>query len=109
MFWTAFKKCEAVLINGRKNDIINQTFMKGDNEMHTHNHLHSADAATVPELKALLEFTLKHNVSHTGELAQLAEQLRLNGNDAASKKITAALEEYNQGNKLLEEALALVK
>ena len=77
--------------------------------MHEHNHYHISDVLSSEELTALLEFTVKHNLSHTGELSDLAEKLKKAGNTAAAEKILSALEEYNKGNGLLEEALKAVK
>lgn len=77
--------------------------------MHSHEHIHSSDFSDAEELRALLDFSLKHNVSHTGELNELAEKLKQSGNIEAAEKILSAAEEYNKGNELLLQALDSVK
>lgn len=74
-----------------------------------HEHRNIASAAGREEVTALLEFTVKHNISHTGELSELAEKIKEFGNTKAAEKILSALEEYNKGNELLREALEAVK
>lgn len=57
------------------------------------------------ESVALLEYMVHHNVHHAEELAELADGL-----DGSAKKIVdSALEDLNQSNKKLAEALALLK
>lgn len=76
---------------------------------HEHEHHNLTDADGRDELTVFLEFTLKHNISHTGELSSLAEKLKGTGNTAAAEKVLSALEEYNKGNVLLKEALDTVE
>ena len=76
---------------------------------HEHGHHSISDSVGQDELTVFLEFTLKHNISHTAELSSLAEKLGHRGNTVASEKVLSALEEYNKGNALLKEALEAVK
>ncbi|MBR0412638.1 MAG: hypothetical protein IJI47_03625 [Eubacterium sp.] len=76
--------------------------------MHEHHH-HTVNADSAAELKALVEYMVNHNVSHTEELSQIAAQLKETGNDVASEKTLAAIEEYNKGNALLKDALDKLK
>lgn len=75
---------------------------------HEHNH-HLPAADSAEELTAVLEFMLRHNISHTGELDQLADKLRQTGKTEAADGISAALGKYNEGNSLLAEALRALK
>ncbi len=79
------------------------------NHEHGHKHCDIADSDGPDELTVFLEFTLKHNVSHTAELSSLAEKLRCTGNTVATEKVLSALEEYNKGNAFLKEAIDAVK
>lgn len=72
--------------------------------MHEHHHHHIA-AESDGELKAFLQYMLKHNASHADELKSLAEKLKSSGSALAGEKALAALEQYKKGNALLEEAL----
>lgn len=70
-------------------------------------HHHDTPADTPQEVRALLEYMLNHNVSHSEEVLKIAEKLKELGNTAASEKALDALEQYKSGNKLLKEALDL--
>ncbi len=74
--------------------------------MHQH---HTVSAESTDELKALLEYTVNHNTSHTDELLQIAKKLGECGKAPAGEKVIAALEEYKKGNALLAEALENLK
>ncbi len=75
--------------------------------MHEHHHAVHTDSAD--ELRALMEYMVKHNASHAAELRQIAARLSDGGKTLASEKTLAALEAYTQGNTLLQEALDLFK
>ncbi|MCR4594971.1 MAG: hypothetical protein K5761_07950 [Clostridiales bacterium] len=77
--------------------------------MHSHEHHHLAGAESIEELIKLMEFTLRHNASHTDELSALAGQLEQYGKSISSQKVLSALEEYKKGNALLEEALKAIE
>lgn len=74
-----------------------------------HNHHHEGAISQGDELKALLEYMVKHNVSHTEELAALAEQLNADESREAYQDVLKAIEQYKNGNALLSSALALLK
>ena len=76
---------------------------------HEHKHHHVETAVSREELTALLEFTVKHNVSHTGELEDLADKVKNIGCPDAAGMILSALEEYDKGNEFIKEALEAVK
>jgi len=70
---------------------------------------HHHDVNSREEVTALLAYTVRHNASHTKELAQLALQLREQGSEAAASLILRAAENYEHGNALLSQALQTLK
>lgn len=87
----------------------------GDLQGHTHEHIHeegaphqhSHDATPREELLAMLKYMVGHNASHIRETQELAEQLK-NEESSAYAKICEATAEFEKGNALLDEALALL-
>lgn len=76
---------------------------------HSHDHGSSAelgrnDPAARAEAIALLRYMADHNKSHTEELAEIAAQF----DDATQALINAAVDDYSQGNTMLEQALASI-
>lgn len=72
---------------------------------HHHSHQHH-EAASPEETKALLAYMLHHNEHHAGELRDIAAQVAL---DAARERICRAVDALGESNRLLAEALALLK
>ena len=73
-----------------------------------HHHVHANDISAREELQALLAYMVRHNASHAEELSALAEKPDLADNPEARKLILSAIEEYQKGNALLSDALALL-
>lgn len=59
------------------------------------------------ELVALMDYLVKHNVSHTEELAELANQVE--ENEESKALIMQAIEEYKKANDTLKNALEKLK
>ncbi|MBQ9530908.1 MAG: hypothetical protein IJR70_02435 [Eubacterium sp.] len=72
--------------------------------MHEHHH-HTVNAESEEELKVLVEYMVKHNISHTDELCQIAERLKKDGKNTSAEKTLEAINVYNKGNALLKEVL----
>jgi hypothetical protein len=58
---------------------------------------------------ALLKYMLSHNEHHAEEISGIENQLKEQGMDDAAKKISEAVEKFDEGNKLLSLALTLAK
>ncbi len=92
---------------------------EGGDKEHTHaEHDHDHEAAhdhhhapmeNKDQVLALLDYTLKHNLSHADELTRLADKLKGFGFAEAADKVTEAEGFFTNGNKCLEEALGLLK
>ena len=91
-------------------------------EGHAHDHDHSHDCACdcgscggcgshtpMEELTALMQYMANHNAAHARELAQLAEQLKHAGNNAAYEQVMAAVSDFEKGNMRLSVVLASLK
>lgn len=61
------------------------------------------------ELLALMQYMVKHNAAHANELAQLAEQLKNAGSNAAYEQVLAAVSDFEKGNMRLSAVLASLK
>ncbi len=72
-----------------------------------HNHQHKTPE-NKEQVKALLDYTYKHNTSHADELKKLSEKLKSLGNEDAAKKVDEAEEFFAKGNAALKEALDLL-
>ena len=57
------------------------------------------------ELIALMNYMVGHNVSHAEELANLAMQLKQEGNDDAYAQVMDAVADFDSGNKKLAAVL----
>ena len=74
---------------------------------HEHHHEHHHEGTPKEELIAMLKYMVGHNASHVQETKELAEQLKEEAPEAYAK-IGAAVEEFEKGNGLLSEALAMI-
>ena len=61
------------------------------------------------ELLALMQYMVGHNAAHARELAELAKQFQLAGNPAAFEQGTAAVSDFEKGNKRLSAVLNSLK
>ena len=57
------------------------------------------------ELDGLLDYTIRHNKKHAEELKNLAEKARALGKSRVDDEIKRGVEQLNQANQSLEEAL----
>ena len=78
-------------------------------EKHNHGHIHNHEISKDDELLALLKYMVSHNKTHTNELLELSEQLNTDKSSEAYNLVCKAIEEYEKGNGLLENALNLLK
>lgn len=89
---------------------------------HEHEHAHSHDCGgqcascgskcehtPTEELMALMQYMVNHNTAHANELAQLAQQLKQAGADAAYEQVLAAVSDFEKGNMRLSTVLASLK
>lgn len=75
-----------------------------------HHHHDHADPGDSPEMrKALLEYLLGHNRSHTRELGELGDKLEKAGNPEAAEAVRAGAACFEQGNAALERAVRLLE
>ena len=73
---------------------------------HTHEQPQGVDA--VKQTRALLQYMLEHNRHHAEELHDLAHQLSGQDKVAAADRIHEAIHSFDEGNGLLEQALASI-
>ena len=89
-------------------------------EGHEHNHSHDCGGSCascaskcehtpMEELLALMQYMVNHNTAHANELAQLAQQLKNAGADAAYEQVLAAVSDFEKGNMRLSTVLASLK
>lgn len=80
-----------------------------------HEHLHACDHGSCEgcagcdpktELVALMQYMVKHNAAHAGELATLAGKLREMGDHVAAEQVMAAVSDFEKGNMRLSAVLA---
>lgn len=90
---------------------------------HTHEHCHheqehSHDCAgctacqnldPMQETVALMEYMVKHNTAHAGELAALGKKLAELGRQDAAEQVLTAVTEFEKGNLRLAAILATLK
>ena len=83
------------------------THTHGHEHTHEHHHTHEHEHAGTPieELIAMLKYMTGHNAAHIRETKELAEQLQAEHPEAC-RKVLDAVEEFEKGNTLLEEALS---
>lgn len=67
------------------------------------------DSATLTEIKSLLEYLIKHNRDHAGEIMELAERARTLGNTAAYQHIVKGVDLLNESNESLQAALVALE
>lgn len=72
---------------------------------HGHTHDHASTGAPIDMLRALMKYTVDHNVAHARELIDLAGQIRTAGQEEAYETIMKAVEDYAAGNQKLDEVL----
>ena len=80
---------------------------------HEHNHCHSdcgscaskCEHTPMEELLALMKYMANHNAAHANELAQLAKQFQIAGNNAAYEQVMAAVSDFEKGNMRLSMVL----
>ena len=70
--------------------------------METHTHHHDNDVHTPEEALVLLKYMFGHNTEHTAELDESAQMF---GDGEISALIKSAVECYEKGNALLDEAI----
>lgn len=75
-----------------------------DNHNHDHSHGHSPE-----ETVALLSYMSDHNKHHGEDLHEIYHALEESGRSEAAELIHKALHLYDDGNRLLDEALKLLK
>ncbi len=70
---------------------------------HTHNHSHDVNSPeSKEELLALLSYMVSHNKHHAAELEELSKST----SGVSYDLLQSAIASYNEGNRLLEEALS---
>ena len=92
--------------------------LHGEGHHHDHSHDCGGQCAScgskcehtpMEELTALMQYMVKHNAAHANELAQLAEQLKKAGSNAAYEQVLAAVSDFEKGNMRLSAVLASLK
>ena len=83
------------------------THTHGHEHTHEHHHTHEHEHTGTPieELIAMLKYMTGHNAAHIRETKELAEQLQAEHPEVC-RKVLSAVEEFEKGNALLEEALS---
>lgn len=83
---------------------------------HGHDHSHSCGGncsacAQDPkaEIKALMNYMVKHNTAHAKELEGLAKQLKEQGLDMAFEQVMLAVSDFEKGNMRLSTVLAAME
>ena len=77
-----------------------------DHHHHDHDHCHSdcgscqskCEHTPMEELMALMQYMVGHNTAHANELAELAKQFQIAGNNAAYEQVMAAVSDFEKGN-----------
>ena len=80
---------------------------------HEHTHCHSncgscaskCEHTPMEELLALMKYMANHNAAHAGELAELAKQFQIAGNNVAYEQVMAAVSDFEKGNMRLSMVL----
>ena len=84
-----------------------------DHDHHHHDHCHSdcgscsskCEHTPMEELVALMRYMVGHNAAHANELAELAKQFQIAGNNAAFEQVMAAVSDFEKGNMRLSVVL----
>lgn len=79
--------------------------------MHEGHHYHERSAPSdSPEMrKAMLEYLLGHNRSHTRELEDIGRKLESTGNIKAAEAVRESVSYFKQGSDALERAAGLLE
>lgn len=64
---------------------------------------------SIREIKGLLEYLIKHNQDHAGEIMDLAERTQTLGNTEAYRHIVRGVDLLNESNESLQAALAVLE
>ena len=78
---------------------------------HEHCHEHNCSACAQDpkaEIKALMNYMVKHNTAHAAELEGLARQLKEQGLDMAYEQVMLAVADFEKGNLRLSTVLAAI-
>ncbi len=65
--------------------------------------------ASTQEIKSLLEYLVKHNADHAGEIMELADRAQILGNQEAYKHIVEGVRLLNDSNESLRAGLAALE
>ncbi len=65
--------------------------------------------STLQEITTLLEYLVKHNQDHAGEIMELAERAQVLGNAVAYRHIVKGVDLLNESNESLQAALAALE
>lgn len=82
---------------------------------HHHHHCHEQGCGSctacdpMQETIALMDYMVKHNMSHAKELAELSKKLRELGNPLAAEQVLSAVTEFEKGNLRLSAVLASLR
>lgn len=83
---------------------------------HDHEHAHTCagDCSACSqdpkaEIKALMNYMVKHNTAHAHELEALAQQLRGQGMEQACEQVLLAVADFEKGNLRLSTVLAAME
>jgi hypothetical protein len=63
----------------------------------------------IQQIKSLLEYLIKHNQDHAGEIMDLAERAQTLGNTEAYQHIVKGVDLLNESNASLQAALAVLE
>jgi hypothetical protein len=64
---------------------------------------------SIREIKALLDYLIKHNQDHAGEIMDLAERTQTLGNTEAYQHIVKGVDLLKESNESLQAALAALE
>ncbi len=87
-----------------------------EKHMHGHEHEHGdhhgehlpEGMSSAERTKTMLGYLLAHNEHHAEEIREMAQSLAAGGQSEAAGLVLAAAERFDEGNKALKEALALL-
>lgn len=76
---------------------------------HGHTHSHTGEFSPREELVAMLNYMVGHNMAHAESLVELAGKVRDMGEESAYDEILRAVKGYEEGNRILAQALEKLK
>ena len=78
---------------------------------HVHGHTHENITAfeSTEQAVRILGYMLEHNQSHAEELHEICHKLEASGEEEAAEYLDKAVDCFREGNKLMDEALRLLK